>query len=74
MPSTRTLGLRREALAPLTTEDMNLVVGGSHACGITDYCADTITHGPSIDQTCPSVPVTYCLADIRNPISYHVCL
>jgi hypothetical protein len=70
------LSLRRETLTQLSADEMTSVAGGSHLCGITDFCADTLTHGPSIDATCPSAPVTDCLNTlvIQNPVSRRICI
>lgn len=57
----RTLALKRETLTALTTDDLAVVVGASHLCGVTDVC----THA-SVDASCPSVPVTNCLDTIRT--------
>lgn len=53
----RTLSLKRETLAALSSDEMSGVVGGSHGC--------TIGHGPTIDETCPTptLPVAICVAD-----------
>lgn len=63
MRNARRLSLRRETLAPLTTDEMVAVAGGSHLCAVTDNCGETVTHGPSIDQTCPNptLPVVLCV-------------
>lgn len=59
----RRLTLNREALTALTTDEMSSVNGGSHLC--------TVTHGPSIDQACPTptLPVAICVADL----TFRVC-
>lgn len=69
----RKLSLKREALAPLTTDELVAVAGASHVCGVTDACTDTVTHGPSVDQSCPTVPPTTCFV-IGAPYSRIVCL
>ena len=56
------LSLRRETLAALTSDELTAVNGGSHAC--------TVTHGPSIDQACPTptLPVAICAGGVtRTP-------
>jgi len=70
MRDARRLGLRREALSPLTTEEMVSVAGGSHLCAVTDNCGETLTHGPSIDQTCPSptLPVAICVTGATSKL------
>ena len=59
----RSLSLRRETLAALSSDEMSAVNGGSHLC--------TVTHGPSIDQTCPdlTLPVVLCVQDL----TWRVC-
>jgi len=73
----RRLGLKRETLTPLTTDEMVSVAGGSHLCAVTDNCGETLTHGPSIDQTCPSptLPVAICVGTYTSviDISRQVC-
>jgi hypothetical protein len=60
----RHLTLRREFLAELTVDELGIVVGGTHAgCAVTDTC----THGPSLDQTCPTTPVRFCLSMAMDP-------
>lgn len=49
----RSLSLKRESLAALTTDEMTGVAGGSHGC--------TVGHGPSFDQACPTTPVNFCV-------------
>lgn len=53
----RTLSLKRETLTELTSAELDVVVGGSHSC------ACTVTHGPSLDEPCPTptLPVFDCL-------------
>ena len=58
----RKLSLKRETLTQLTASEMAAVAGGSHFCGITDYCTDDITHGASLDQPCYTLPVYNCLS------------
>lgn len=62
MRTTRTLALRRETLSQLTDDDMYAVVGGSHDCPTANCTA--LTHGPSIDETCPTAPPTGCVRPI----------
>lgn len=59
----RKLHLKREHLTELTTAEMSAVVGGSDLCWVTDVCADTLTHGPSLDEACPTTPVYACVLD-----------
>ncbi|HEU0130735.1 MAG TPA: hypothetical protein VFQ85_07065 [Mycobacteriales bacterium] len=60
----RTLHLKRETLAELTSPELASVAGGTHVgCAATDGC----THGLSFDR-CPTVPVTQC-AVVVNSIS-----
>jgi hypothetical protein len=67
----RRLSLRRETLAPLTTDEMVAVAGGSHLCAVTDNCGETLTHGPTIDQTCPTptLPVAICVGKYTSVIN-----
>ena len=53
----RTLALKRETLTELTTAELSGVAAGSHLCAVTDAC----TH-PSIDETCPPLPVYDCIS------------
>jgi hypothetical protein len=55
----RTLRLNREVLTELSTDELDLVVGGSHLCGVTDAC----THGASFDN-CPTIPLNACSLDL----------
>ena len=64
MRQARTLTLKRETLTQLTTDEMATVAGGSHVCGVTDACTDGVTHGPSIDVNCPTLPINPCLAPV----------
>ncbi len=48
----RRLTLKREPLAALSADELSAVAAGSHLCGTT--------HGPSIDESCDTLPVTYC--------------
>jgi hypothetical protein len=57
----RTLSLKREVLTRLTGDELAMVVGGSHLCGLTDPC----THGASFDAACPTVPLNACSLDLR---------
>ena len=59
MRQTRKLSLKREALTQLTTEEMAAVAGGSHAC-VTEGCTAGVTHGPSFDVSCPTLPINDC--------------
>jgi hypothetical protein len=68
MNASRRLTLRRESLAPLTGYELGAVAGGSHTCPLSDTC----THGPSLDEACPTVPVVVC-ARTLNPLSCAVC-
>ena len=69
----RSLALRRETLTDLTPAELTSVAGGSHLCGVTDVCTDPVTHGPSIDATCPTLPVADCI-HIATPLSRAVCV
>ena len=66
------LSLKRETLAALSSDELAGVNGGSHAC--------TVTHGPSIDQACPTptLPVAICTAGLTQQtcitISPDVCI
>ena len=60
MRHARKLSLKRETLTQLTTDEMTAVAGGSHAC-VTDNCTDRVTHGPSFDAQCPTLPLNYCI-------------
>lgn len=71
MQNARRLSLRRESLAPLTGAELGAVVGGSHGCPTEAEC-DPLTHGPSLDAPCPTVPVLLC-ARTLNPYSCAVC-
>ncbi len=59
----RSLFLKRETLTELSAVEMSAVAGGSHLCGLTDNCGETLTHGPSLDQTCPTTPYLACVLD-----------
>ena len=59
MRHTRKLSLKRETLTQLTTDQMAAVAGGSHAC-VTEGCTAGVTHGPSFDVDCPTLPVNHC--------------
>ena len=78
MRNARHLSLKREALAPLSSSDMSHVVGGSHYCGVTDFCADTITHGYTFDACgVPTLPINECVRDVTSAIAIRetlVCL
>jgi len=69
---TRSLSLKRETLAALTSDEMSAVNGGSHLCGVT--------HGPSFDESCPTptLPVNVCVAGATDQtcitISPDVCI
>lgn len=63
----RSLALKRETLSDLTPAELTSVAGGSHLCRVTDNCGETLTH-PSIDQPCPTIPITWCVA-IDDPNS-----
>ena len=63
MRKSRSLSLKRESLADLTTSELGVVAGGQQelthlACNVTDYC----THTRSFDEPCPTVPVNPCLS------------
>jgi hypothetical protein len=60
MRQNRSLSLKRETLAELTTGELTTVAGGSHLCAVTDNCTETIGHN-SLDATCPTVPVLVCI-------------
>lgn len=53
----RSLSLKRETLSPLTSDELSAVAGGSHLC-----LTDNVTHGPSIDESCNTLPVYQCLS------------
>ena len=55
------LSLKRESLAALTPDEMSAVNGGSHA-------ACTVTHGPTLDESCPTptLPVAICVGDVTD--------
>ena len=59
----RTLSLKREALAELSSTELVSVAGGyalTHlSCNLTDACG----HGISFDH-CPSIPINDCTAVI----------
>ena len=59
----RKLALKRETLTQLTPAEMSAVAGGSHLCDVTDNCGETLTHGPSLDATCPTTPYLACVLD-----------
>jgi hypothetical protein len=61
----RSLSLQRETLADLTSDELGSVAGGSHACAVT--------HGPSIDETCFSLPVTDCWRPIYETLFTSAC-
>ena len=68
----RTLSLKRESLAELSTDDLVSVAGGqalTHLCGPTDRC----THGPSFDERCPTLPVNDCIK-VAQPASLLDCI
>ena len=58
----KSLSLKREALAELSSSDLVSVAGGQQqllthlSCNLTDGCG----HGVSFDY-CPTVPVNYCI-------------
>ena len=54
MNRTRTLSLKRETLTELTPGELGAVVGASHV-------GCTVTHGASLDEPCPTLPVFVCL-------------
>ena len=63
MRTHRTLSLKREELAELTSAELVAVVAGQQelthlGCNLTDEC----THGPSFDERCPTTPVNFCLS------------
>ena len=60
MRQNRSLSLQRETLTQLTAAELAGVAGGSHLCGVTDNCGDTLTHA-SLDAPCPTVPVLNCI-------------
>ncbi len=68
MNNARRLTLRRESLAPLTGDDLAAVAGGSHECPTRPGC-ETLTHGPSLDEPCPTptLPVLNCVRTL-NPV------
>ena len=55
----RSLNLRRETLSELTTDELNVVVGATHAgCGATNNCThETI----DVCGPIPTLPVRDCL-------------
>ena len=59
----KSLSLKREALAELSSADLVSVAGGQQqllthlTCNPTDGCG----HGPSFDQNCPTLPINYCI-------------
>ncbi len=61
----RTLSLKRESLAVLSTDEMAGVAGGSHACGVT--------HTASFDVDCPTLPVNVCVQEVRECLASRSC-
>jgi hypothetical protein len=67
----RSLSLKRETLSVLGDDELSGIAGGSHIdCGIT--------HGPSCDEACPTLPVNPCLGGVTQQtcitISPDVCI
>ena len=56
----KSLSLKREALAELSSTELVSVAGGyalTHlTCTVTDRCG----HGPSFDAQCPTLPINEC--------------
>lgn len=65
MNPSRTLRLRRDVLAELTTDEMRTVAGGSHL-----GCP---THGNTSCDACPTVPLNVCI-DIDVVATLSVCI